>query len=320
MPPTLDFYFFIGSTYTYLSVHRATALAAAAGVRLNWRPFSLRTILREQDNSPFLGKPDKLRYMWRDIERRAARGGIPFAGPAPYPTDPESRASHVATLAEAEGWCEPYVREVFRTWFLDKVDPGSPQVLAGILARVGQPADVLQRAESPEVAARYAAHTVAARARSGRSGPGGRPRGAECTCPRGGLEPRDQSVAMHQVRSDRDPGAPRVVAVVAPIDLMRQARCRDQQLQRIGISNAPARPEDTAATQHDGTSAAARSWQRCPFGAPRRSPGTALASICCLDPRVDPHSATPATPATPRPLGAQRRPAALRRCSLRMRG
>jgi 2-hydroxychromene-2-carboxylate isomerase len=162
---TLDFYFFIGSTYTYLSVHRASALAAAAGVRLNWRPFSLRTILREQDNSPFLGKPDKLRYMWRDIERRAARGGIPFAGPAPYPTDPESRASHVATLAEAEGWCEPYVREVFRTWFLDKVDPGSPQVLAGILARVGQPADVLQRAESPEVAARYAAHTVAARAR-----------------------------------------------------------------------------------------------------------------------------------------------------------
>ena len=165
MPPTLDFYFFIGSTYTYLSVNRASALAAAAGVRLNWRPFSLRTILREQDNSPFLGKPDKLRYMWRDIERRAARGGIPFAGPAPYPTDPESRASHVATLAEAEGWCEPYVREVFRTWFLDKVDPGSPEVLAGILARVGQPVDVLQRAESPEVAARYAAHTAAARAR-----------------------------------------------------------------------------------------------------------------------------------------------------------
>ena len=42
--------------------------------------------------------------------------------------------------------------------------------------------------------------------------------------------------------------------------------------ERIGISNAPARPEDTAATQQDGISAAARSWQRCPFGPPRRSP------------------------------------------------
>lgn len=160
----LDFHFFIGSTYTYLAVNRARALAAAAGVTLNWRPYSLRTILREQDNSPFLGKPDKLRYMWRDIERRAQRCGIPFAGPTLYPIDPESRASHVATLAQAEGWCEPFVREVYRTWFLDKLDPGSPQVLAGIVARVGQPADVLERAQAPEVQARYAANTVAARA------------------------------------------------------------------------------------------------------------------------------------------------------------
>lgn len=164
MPHSVDFHFFIGSTYTYLAVNRASALAAAAGVTLNWRPFSLRTILREQDNSPFLGKPDKLRYMWRDIERRAQRCGIPFAGPAPYPIDPDSRASHVATLAHAEGWCEPFVREVYRTWFLDRVDPGLPDVLAGIVARTGQPADVLQRAEAPEVVARYADHTVEARA------------------------------------------------------------------------------------------------------------------------------------------------------------
>lgn len=162
---SLDFYFFIGSTYTYLAVHRAAAMAAEAGVRLTWRPFSLRTILREQGSSPFLGKPDKIRYMWRDIERRAARSGVPFAGPTLYPIDPDSRASRMATLAQAEGWCEPLVREVFRTWFLDKLDPGSPEVLAAIVARLGQSADALQRAESPDVAELYAANTVAARAR-----------------------------------------------------------------------------------------------------------------------------------------------------------
>ena len=164
MPRHLDFYFFIGSTYTYLAVHRASELARAAGVSLRWRPFSLRTILREQDNSPFLGKPGKTRYMWRDIERRAARAGIPFSGPAPYPTDPESRAGHMAALAEAEGWCEPFVREAFRTWFLDKLDPGHPEVLAGIVTRLGQPGDTLQRAASAEVAARYVANTDTARA------------------------------------------------------------------------------------------------------------------------------------------------------------
>jgi len=33
----LEFFFFVGSTYTYLAVHRAAALADAAGVDLVWR-------------------------------------------------------------------------------------------------------------------------------------------------------------------------------------------------------------------------------------------------------------------------------------------
>lgn len=44
---------------------------------------------------------------------------------------------------------------------------------------------------------------------------------------------------------------------------------------RIGISNAPARPDDQAdqaATHLDGIPAAARSWRRWPFGPPRHSP------------------------------------------------
>jgi probable HAF family extracellular repeat protein len=43
-------------------------------------------------------------------------------------------------------------------------------------------------------------------------------------------------------------------------------------LKRIGISNAPERPDDRAATYQGGISAAARSWQRCPFGPARHSP------------------------------------------------
>ena len=76
--PTLDFFYFIGSTYTHLAVHRAEGLAARAGVELSWRPFSVRTLMREQNNIPFAGKPVKAAYMWRDIERRAARLGVPF--------------------------------------------------------------------------------------------------------------------------------------------------------------------------------------------------------------------------------------------------
>ena len=75
MPDAIDFWFSTGSTYTDLSVSRLEKVEAATGVRFNWRLFSVRTIMREQNNTPFATKPVKMGYMWRDIERRAAMYG-----------------------------------------------------------------------------------------------------------------------------------------------------------------------------------------------------------------------------------------------------
>jgi 2-hydroxychromene-2-carboxylate isomerase len=52
MAQRMDFYFFFGSLYSYLSVMRVEALAANAGVELRWRPFNVRAIMVEQDNIP----------------------------------------------------------------------------------------------------------------------------------------------------------------------------------------------------------------------------------------------------------------------------
>lgn len=161
---SVAFYFFIGSTYSYLSASRAEALAAAKGVTLAWRPFSLRTLLIEQENSPFIGKPAKTRYMWRDIERRAVRHGLPLNGIPPYPIDPQLRANRMAALAATQGWGAAFAREVYRTWFLDRVDPGTPDALAGMLERLGQSPDLLARVDAPEVEALLVANTDQARA------------------------------------------------------------------------------------------------------------------------------------------------------------
>ena len=108
MPMHMDFFLSLASTYTYLAVNRAEQLATRAGVVLHWRPFSVRTIMVEQNNRPFAGKPVKLAYMWRDLERRAQRHGIPFASIPPYPVDTDGLANRVATLAAAEGWCPEF--------------------------------------------------------------------------------------------------------------------------------------------------------------------------------------------------------------------
>ena len=56
MPKQLDFFFFYGSTYTYLTVMRIEEVAARAGIEVRWRPFDVRAIMIEQNNIPFRGK------------------------------------------------------------------------------------------------------------------------------------------------------------------------------------------------------------------------------------------------------------------------
>ena len=133
MPRELDFFLYIGSTYTYLSVNRAEEVAAREAVSLRWRPFNVRAIMIEQNNRPFIGKPAKLQYMWRDLERRARRYGIPFASIPEYPVDPEGLANRVAVVASLEGWCPQYTRAAYRAWFLENKAPGDIEHLRAVL-------------------------------------------------------------------------------------------------------------------------------------------------------------------------------------------
>jgi len=164
MTSHLEFYFFIGSTYSYLSIMRAEAAAARAGIRLVWRPFSVRTLMREQNNIPFAGKPVKMKYMWRDVERRAARFGVPFTGIPPYPIDASESANHVATLAASEGWCKEFTQAAYRKWFLEKSDPGDSEALRQILEALGRGGEnCIERAASAVVKQQYASATEKAR-------------------------------------------------------------------------------------------------------------------------------------------------------------
>lgn len=164
MPRSLDFFFFIGSTYTYLAVSRIEEVAAKAGVSVRWRPFSVRAIMRKQNNNPFTGKPSKMNYMWRDVERRAKRYSIPFRSIPPYPVDPDELANRVASLSSLEGWCPEYARAMYCDWFQEARTPGDVQSLRALLSRLGKDADaVVAKANSQEIRDRYAAETDAAR-------------------------------------------------------------------------------------------------------------------------------------------------------------
>lgn len=162
--PGIDFWFSIGSTYTYLTVMRLADVARQEGVTFRWRPFSVRALMVEQGNIPFRDKPIKAAYMWRDIERRAGQYGLPVRVPAPYPLKAWDLVNRIAVLAAEEGWCADYARETYRRWFQQGIEPGIEPSLSEVLRLCGQdPARVMAAAEGEAVGLAYAAATDAAR-------------------------------------------------------------------------------------------------------------------------------------------------------------
>ena len=167
MAAPLEFFFFYGSIHSFLSVMRIDAAAARAGVTVRWRPFNLREILIEQNNTGFTRNEVKMNYFWHDVERRAARHNIPFAGRAPYPADPDLLALGVGLVAAQEGWCAQYSRATFHDWFIDRRAPGVGDHVERVLSSLGksldETADVVARAGSAEGARLMQDATDAAR-------------------------------------------------------------------------------------------------------------------------------------------------------------
>jgi 2-hydroxychromene-2-carboxylate isomerase len=160
----IDFWFSIGSIYTYLSAMRLAEVEQTHGVTFRWRPFSIRVIMKEMENFPS-SKPVKLAYSWRDAERRAAAYGFPFRMTPPYPIKEFELANRVAVLGAAEGWCDRYVLATYRRWFLAHQEAGAEPNFSESMKEIGQdPQRVRAQAESEEIRAAYRAATGEARA------------------------------------------------------------------------------------------------------------------------------------------------------------
>lgn len=143
----IDFWFTMGSTYSFLTVTRLGD--HADDINFRWRPFHLLIILQEMNHVPFADKPTKMAYMWRDIARRAKMYGIPASLPAPYPAKQSIVANLVALVGMEEGWGIDFVRAAYRNWFQHGEETGSEPNLSRSLREAGQePARVLALAET----------------------------------------------------------------------------------------------------------------------------------------------------------------------------
>jgi 2-hydroxychromene-2-carboxylate isomerase len=165
--PVLEFWYEFASTYSYLAAMRIEAVAAAAGVDLRWRPFLLGPIFAAQGltSSPFNLYPVKGRYMWRDMEREAARGGLPFKKPDPFPQN-ALIASRVALIGDDHPWGPTFTKAVYKAEFGEGRSIAEPDTVQGILVDLGLDADaILRMAQAEANKTRLKAVTEEARSR-----------------------------------------------------------------------------------------------------------------------------------------------------------
>ncbi len=161
----IDFYFSIGSTYTYLSVTRILDVEKEHQVKFNWKPFSVRAIMKEMNNIPFpKDKINKVNYMWRDIERRAEGYGFFAKTPVPYPLSEFDLANQIAIYGLDEGWGVNYIRLTYKKWFQEgkepAIDPGFSEICEKLKINKDE---IILKAKSKEIENKFISNTSDAR-------------------------------------------------------------------------------------------------------------------------------------------------------------
>ena len=161
----IDFYFSIGSTYTYLSVTRINDVEKQYGVKFNWKPFSVRAIMKEMNNIPFpKDKINKVNYMWRDIERRAEGYGFFAKTPVPYPLSEFDLANQIAILGLDIGWGIDYIRLTYKKWFQETKEPAIEPSISEFCNELNLNKDeIISLAKSEKIIDKYKSNTDSAR-------------------------------------------------------------------------------------------------------------------------------------------------------------
>ena len=162
----INFWFSIGSTYTYLSASRLRRVIQNQNIKFNFHPFSVRTVMKDMDNIPFPpSKKPKVDHMWRDIQRRSMIYEISVPEvPVPYPLKDLDLANSVAIVGVEEGWILQYLEETYKLWFIEHNEAGSEDNLNKSLTRIKlNPSEVIDKAKSSKIIEKYNNNTAEAK-------------------------------------------------------------------------------------------------------------------------------------------------------------
>jgi 2-hydroxychromene-2-carboxylate isomerase len=169
MAGRVEFFYGLGSRYSYLASTQIAQLEADTGCRVCWRPLYSGDLFSLRRLDPFKGQPVSGQYEWayrrRDAERWAAYYGVPYREPEGVRFDPR-RLALACTAPAALGAVAPFSRRLFQAVFVDGTSPLDEGVVAALGREIGFDESVFRAAlGDPETTARLAATVQEAAAR-----------------------------------------------------------------------------------------------------------------------------------------------------------
>src|SRR5918996_842066 len=87
-PPAVEFFYGIGSRYSYLASTQLDRLAAETGYRIRWRPLFSGDLFAARGRNPFTGEPASGQYDWAYRRRDAGAAGRPRSSRLPAGSRP----------------------------------------------------------------------------------------------------------------------------------------------------------------------------------------------------------------------------------------
>lgn len=165
MPPTIDYFYSLLSSFTYLGTPRLVRIAEASGAVIRHRPMDIQAVFQAVGTVPPARQPAvRQAYRQAELERWSRRLGLPITlRPKHWPVP--ARLASCAVLAAMAAGADPAVLSFafLRAVWVEDRDISDEGVVEAILNERGLAgAGVLAAAKAPETQAIYDGNTTEA--------------------------------------------------------------------------------------------------------------------------------------------------------------
>jgi len=166
MVKQVEFYFDVGSPYSYLAYKALPAIAAAHGAQIVWRPMLLGGVFKATGNHSPAENPAKSKWMHQDLQRWAAHYGAAFKRNPHFPINTMVLMRGAAGMQLRGPDLPKYLEAIFHAMWSEPRNLGEAAELAAVLRQAGFDADAFHAlVNDPEVKDQLRKNTEAAVAR-----------------------------------------------------------------------------------------------------------------------------------------------------------